>query len=144
MSTGVPPVNSALEPAWVRNGSAETQRAYQVALAFEQMLVQEMTSSLSQEGAFGGGEGEAGGEGEGQDSKLGGGMLSSLLPQALSQGIASAGGLGLAPQLTRELEGNLGVGHAGPGAAGATAPAATGGASAGTVATTGTSGGTSA
>jgi len=41
-STGLPAVNQALEPAWVRHGSASTQKTYETALAFEEMLVQQL------------------------------------------------------------------------------------------------------
>ena len=36
---------------------------------------------------------------------MGSSQLSSLLPQALSSGVMHAGGLGLAAQMTRDLEG---------------------------------------
>ena len=46
-SGGLPVVNQTLEPAWVRDGSAATQKAYQTALAFEQMLVEQLSQSLT-------------------------------------------------------------------------------------------------
>jgi len=110
-ASALPPINSALEPAWVRKGSASTRAAYDSALAFEQVLVEQLTSSLGESSALGGegsanGEGSApGSEGEGPGPQLGGGMLSSMLPQALSKGIIAGGGLGLAAQLTHELQG---------------------------------------
>jgi Rod binding domain-containing protein len=96
----LPPVNSALEPAWVRHGSAKTQQTYRAALAFEEVMVRELASSLGE--AAGGEEGEGG---EGQGPRFGAGLLSSMLPDALAQGVVSGGGLGLAAQLTRQLEG---------------------------------------
>jgi len=104
-SAGLPVVNQALEPAWVRHGSPSTQKAYAAALSFEATLVEELSRTLTATGGLGGegpsGEGEAG-EGEGAAP---GGQLSSMLPQALSSGVIKAGGLGLAAQLTRDLEG---------------------------------------
>lgn len=110
----LPVVNQALEPEWVRHGSAATQRAYASALAFEQTLVEQLSQSLA---ATSGLEQEGGGEGEGGEEDGGGGaqvaqaQLSSLLPQALSNGVMHAGGLGLAAQMTRELEGPQSAKH---------------------------------
>jgi hypothetical protein len=106
-SAGLPVVNQALEPEWVRHGSASTQKAYESALAFEEMLVQQLSQSLT---ATSGLDGESSQEGEpaseeGGSSGANSGELSSLLPQALSSGVMNAGGLGLAAQMTRELEG---------------------------------------
>ena len=105
-SSGVPSVNQTLEPAWVRRGSAATQKAYETALAFEQMLVEELSQSLTASSGLGG---ESGAEGESPEGSLSGGgassPLSSMLPQALTSGVMSAGGLGLAAQMTRQLAG---------------------------------------
>jgi Rod binding domain-containing protein len=106
-STGVPAVDQALEPAWVRHGSTATQKAYASALAFEETLVEQLsqslasTSGLDGESSEGGLGSEAGGsEGSGASSS----PISSMLPQALSAGVMHAGGLGLAAQLTHDLE----------------------------------------
>jgi Rod binding domain-containing protein len=101
-TSGLPPVNPALEPAWVRNGSQATQKSYQTALAFEEMLVEQLSKSLT---AASGLESESGQEGEA--SAQGGsssGPLSSMLPQALASGVMSAGGFGLAAQITRQMQ----------------------------------------
>ena len=103
-TTGLPVVNQALEPAWVRHGSQSTQKAYESALSFEQTLVEQLaksladTSNLSGEGSQ---EGEAGSEG----SSAGASQLSSMLPQALTSSLMGAGGLGMAAQMTRQLQG---------------------------------------
>jgi len=112
-ASGLPIVNQALEPAWVRHGSPATQKAYESALAFEDTLVEQLSKSLTAAAGLGGASGEAGAEGDaGQEEggvAAGGGAvqqeLSSTLPQALAAGVMSAGGLGMAAQLTRELEG---------------------------------------
>jgi Rod binding domain-containing protein len=109
--TGLPAVNQALEPAWVRHGSTATQKTYETALAFEEMLVQQLSQSLTATSGLEGGSsqgGEAGAE-ESGSSSFGTSQLSSLLPQALSNGVMSAGGLGLAAQLTREMQSAQGV-----------------------------------
>jgi Rod binding domain-containing protein len=105
--TGLPVVNQALEPKWVRDGSAATQKAYESALSFEQTLVEQLSQSLAKTSGLGGEssqEGESGAE-PGGASGANASELSSLLPQALSSSVMSAGGLGLAAQMTRELEG---------------------------------------
>jgi Rod binding domain-containing protein len=130
-STGLPAVNQALEPAWVRHGSASTQKTYETALAFEEMLVQQLSQSLAATSGLEGGssqEGEAGSEAGGSSSS-GTSQLSSLLPQALSNGVMSAGGLGLAAQLTRDLQGTQGAqAPLQAQASGGTAPSSTAGA----------------
>lgn len=100
---GLPVVNQALEPAAVRHGSAATQKAYESALAFEEVLVEQLSKSLT--ATIGGGEssGEGGSEESGESSSSD--ELSATLPQALSAGIMSAGGLGLAAQMTQNLDG---------------------------------------
>jgi Rod binding domain-containing protein len=106
-ASGLPVVNQALEPAWVRHGSAATQKSYQTALAFEEMLVEQLSKSLT---ATSGLEGESGAQGEssaeGGSSAQGASSspLSSMLPQALTSGVMSAGGLGLAAQMTHQQE----------------------------------------
>ncbi len=107
-SAAPPVVNQALEPKWVRDGSASTQKAYQSALAFEQTLVEQLSSSLTRASGLGGessGEGGTGSEEEGASQGGGAGSeLSSLLPQSLASSVMEAGGLGLAAQLTRGLQ----------------------------------------
>jgi Rod binding domain-containing protein len=113
VSGALPIVNQALEPKWVRDGSPSTQKAYESALAFEDTLVEQLsqsltsTSGLTGESSTGGeSSGEQGSEeGAGSTSGAGNSELSSLLPQGLTASVMHAGGLGLAAQMTRELEG---------------------------------------
>jgi Rod binding domain-containing protein len=109
---GLPVVNEALEPAWVRHGSETVKETYQSAQAFEGMLIEQLTSSLGADGVGGESENESGtgGEEEGSSLHFGGGALSSMLPQALSQGVVDGGGLGLAAQLTQQMVGEMGAG----------------------------------
>jgi hypothetical protein len=100
-STGMPLVNQALEPASVRNGSPAVQKAYATALDFEDMLVQQLSQSLTQASASG--EGGEEGEGSAEGGEAASGELSSLLPQALTEGVMGQGGLGLAQQLVPAL-----------------------------------------
>jgi Rod binding domain-containing protein len=115
-AAGLPAVNQALEPEWVRRGSAATQKAYDSALAFEQTLVEQLSKSMADASGLAGEsstEGESGAE-EGGASAGGAGdsQLSSMLPQALSASVMNAGGLGMAAQMTRELEGVAGAAQA--------------------------------
>lgn len=92
------------EPAWVRNGSAQVQREYALGLEFERLLVQQLASTVTET------TGPAG-EGEGQEGSSGGatGVLSSMLPGALADGVVNGGGLGLAAELTKGLGGTAGA-----------------------------------
>lgn len=101
-SPGLPVRAPALEPAWVRQGSAAVQKQYAAALQFEQMLVAQLAGSLTQNGELGSG---SSGEEDGTQSEPGASVFSSMLPQALASGVVSGGGLGLAAELTRELAG---------------------------------------
>jgi Rod binding domain-containing protein len=104
-SSGLPVVNQAFEPEWVRHGSAATQKAYESALSFEETLVEQLSQSLAKTSGMGGEssqESEAGGEDS--SSSSGTSQLSSMLPQALTASVMNAGGLGLAAQMTRDLE----------------------------------------
>ncbi|MCW3019703.1 MAG: hypothetical protein JWN10_2011 [Solirubrobacterales bacterium] len=124
-STSAPAVEEALEPAWVRHGSTATQKAYASALAFEETLVEQLSQSLASTSGLGGesSEGESGSEeGGSQGSGLSSSPISSMLPQALTAGVMHAGGLGLAAQLTHELEAAGGATQAQ--SSGATTPAA--------------------
>jgi Rod binding domain-containing protein len=102
---GLPVVNQALEPAWVRNGSASTQKAYESALAFEQSLVEQLAKSLADTSGLSGESSQEGGESGGESSGAGSSQLSSMLPQALTSSVMDGGGLGMAAQMTRQLEG---------------------------------------
>jgi hypothetical protein len=110
LAAGLPVANAALEPAWVRDGSPATKKAYATALGFESMLVEQLSRSLAAPSGSGGesGEGESGegglSSGGSTPSGAPGSQLSSLLPQALSSGVMGAGGLGLAAQLAHVLQ----------------------------------------
>jgi Rod binding domain-containing protein len=104
-TAGLPIVNQALEPAWVRHGSASTQKAYESALAFEQSLVEELAKSLADTSGLSGEGSPVGGEAGAEGSSAGTSQLTSMLPQSLTSSVMDAGGIGLAAQMTRQLEG---------------------------------------
>jgi Rod binding domain-containing protein len=123
-SAGLPLVNQALEPKWVRDGSSSTQTAYESALTFEEALVEQLSHALSATSGLGGesSQGEEPGSEAGGGASSGASPIASMLPQALTAGVMNAGGLGLAAQMTRELEG-VAAGAATTHATGAGAPA---------------------
>lgn len=109
---GAPVLDEAHAPASVRNGSEAGRssigkQAYSSAQDFEEMLLQQLSSSLVQSSGLSG-EGESSGEGSGEEgSPEGGGaasMLSALLPQTLTEGVMRAGGLGLAGQMMSSVD----------------------------------------
>jgi Rod binding domain-containing protein len=132
-ATGLPVVNQALEPEWVRHGSASTQKAYETALEFEQTLVEQLSKSMAASSGLGGESSQEEGAGEEGGSSASDSEISSMLPQALTSSVMSAGGLGLAAQLSHQIEG-LGAG-AQAHASGATSPNTTANASTGGAAT---------
>ncbi len=95
---GLPLVQAKNEPAWVRSGSSSTQQAYATALGFEQVLVEQLAKSMTATSGLGGEEGE------GATGDAASAPMTSMLPQALAAGVMSAGGLGLAAQMTHQLQ----------------------------------------
>lgn len=82
----------AVLPADVRKGGKEAKEAYTAALGFERMLVKQLTKSLSDSAALGGGEN---------------GKAPAAYREMISDGIADAitqaGGIGLADDLYRTM-----------------------------------------
>jgi Rod binding domain-containing protein len=83
MSGVLPPIDQSLLPADVRQAPKPVQQQYQAALSFEQTLIGEMTKQLSDTAGS-----------SMQDSPY-----AQLLPDALTQSLTQAGGLGLAREL---------------------------------------------
>lgn len=83
------PVDQALLPAAVRNGSAERKEQYQAALSFERVLVGQLTEQLMKNTAFGADE----------DAPAAVKVMKEQLPSNFADAIMGAGGLGLAQQL---------------------------------------------
>jgi hypothetical protein len=118
-----PVVDQPLAPASARSGPASARSASAAAQGFEEMLLQQLSSSLVQSSGLEGGAGtEAAGE-EGPlatEGEAGGGMLTALLPQTLAESVARGGGLGVARQLAGSPGGAAHAGTVGPtGGAGA-------------------------
>jgi Rod binding domain-containing protein len=87
----------AVLPADVRNGGKEAKDAYTAALGFEQMLVKQLTKSLTDSTAFG-----AGGE-DGEDGSGSPAAYKEMIADGIANAITQAGGIGLADDLYRQV-----------------------------------------
>ena len=110
----LPTIDPALEPAAIRNGNQAAKNAYQTGLAFEQILVgqltQEMTSTISSDGSSSDGLGGTDSSSSDSSGSTGGsgasglGAYASMLPQALGQSVVSGGGTGVAMEIARSID----------------------------------------
>ena len=87
--SALPPIDRALLPADVRDGSPERRRQYDAALAFERHLVGELTKALAATTK----------PAEDDSSSAATKTYRDLLPGALADAVMAEGGLGLAVQL---------------------------------------------
>jgi hypothetical protein len=85
---GLRPIDQALVPGAVRGGDAKAKSALETGLAFEQVLVGELSKQLL--------------DSQGSDATTS--VYSQLLPDALSGGIMGNGGLGVAAQLAAAID----------------------------------------
>lgn len=119
--TTLPPVSAANEPADIRNGNSATQKAYQEALGFENILVQQLTqelastiSSPTDDSSLGSGGSDSSNSSDGSSGGILGSDPStsgfaSLIPTALTQSIMSSGGVGIAQQLAQSIDPAIGT-----------------------------------
>jgi Rod binding domain-containing protein len=101
---GLDPIDTSLLPAEVRNGTASDRQLYTAALAFEQQLTRQLAQSLVDATQ----PQDDGTSSEDDGSSVQDGSQSQylqMLPDALTQSVTGAGGLGLAPELWRALGG---------------------------------------
>ena len=111
-SAGIPNLNVATVPASVRNGDSNAMKAYSEGLAFESMLVNELSQQMSKT-MFGGSGSSSdptsgGSDGSSSSSMLGGASAyQSMIPQALTSSIMDDGGLGMAESFAQELDPSL-------------------------------------
>lgn len=98
---------SASEPAAIRNGDSAAKSAYSEGLAFEQVLLNEVTQAMAQttsDDSDGLGGSDSSDSTTGSDA-LSGSAYSSLIPQTLTQSIMSSGaGSGIAMQLAESID----------------------------------------
>ena len=83
----------AILPADVRKGGKEAKEAYGAALGFEQMLVKQLTKSLADSAAVGGGD-EGGAPPAYRD----------MISDSIATAITDAGGIGLAENLYKQVK----------------------------------------
>ena len=93
MSAGLPPIDNALLPADVRNGTKERRERYDTALSFESQLVGELTKQLAKTAEPADASGESAAVA----------MYRDMLPGAMTDAIMAEGGLGLATQIDASL-----------------------------------------
>jgi Rod binding domain-containing protein len=110
----LPPINEALLPASIRNGTPAAKSAYQTALGFEEVLVNQLSQAMMQTVSSSSDDGSSDdGSSDGSSGLTSagpaGGEYSQLLPQALTSGIMSAGGLGIAQQIATALDPAIGT-----------------------------------
>jgi Rod binding domain-containing protein len=91
----IDPIDTSLLPPDVRKAGPAAQQLYAGALAFEQQLTQQLTQSLADSAQSDDGDEDSG------DSTTS--MYKQMLPDAMSQGVTDAGGLGLAQALYDQL-----------------------------------------
>jgi Rod binding domain-containing protein len=120
ISSQLPPINQALEPADIRNGNAQAKQAYQEALGFEDILMQQLTQELASTVSSPGSDSDDGSSdsSDSSSSDSSGGMLgsdpstsafASMIPTALTQSLMSAGGVGIADQLAKAIDPAIGT-----------------------------------
>ena len=91
-------ISTAPLPADVRAAGAHGRQLYTAALGFEQTLVRTLASQLAAT-ATNADEGEEGGD-------AAAGLIRDQIPDALADGIAANGGLGLAHELYLSMKGS--------------------------------------
>jgi Rod binding domain-containing protein len=132
-TNSVAPANQALVPASIRNGDAAAKQAYQTGLGFEQMLVDQLTQQLAAT-ATGSSDGSSDGSDDGSSDGSASGLMGSdpasnmysmMLPTAMTSGLMSSGGTGLALQFAKALDPSIGAPQSTAGSTGGTPAAGT-------------------
>jgi hypothetical protein len=116
-NAGIPNLNVSTVPENVRDGGSKAMQAYSQGLAFEDMLVNELSQQMSKTMFDGTGDGSSSDSGDPSSSGAGGSSSSSMLggasayssmiPQALTSSIMDDGGLGMAQNFAEELDPSL-------------------------------------
>jgi Rod binding domain-containing protein len=92
MATPLPPIDSAQIPADVRKDGAKAEQLYATALQFENVLTEQLAQAIAPS------------QDDSSDSDGSTSIYEQMLPQAFSQGVTGAGGLGLAKDLYEALK----------------------------------------
>jgi hypothetical protein len=114
-ATNTAPVDPALEPQSIRTGNQAAKNAYQTGLAFENVLMNQLAQAMtaSVPGLSGDDDGLGGSSDDSSSGGSTGGLTSSasgmgpyasLLPQALTSGVMSTGGTGIAMEIAKAID----------------------------------------
>jgi len=119
LGASTPAINQALLPASIRNGTPAAKQAYNEALGFEQILVNELTQEMaatvtspddsSSDDGLGGDDSSDDSSSTDATSGLLGSdpsmsMYAQMLPDALTSSLMSSGGTGMALQIAQALD----------------------------------------
>jgi Rod binding domain-containing protein len=96
----LPPIDTSLLPADIRNGSTDRKKTYEAALGFERMLLQQLTKSLADTAK----PIDGGDDSSADSTDAASETYKSMLPGTLADSVISAGGLGLARSLVPQEE----------------------------------------
>jgi Rod binding domain-containing protein len=83
----LPPIDQAVLPAEIREGSKQDKQSYQAALGFERMLLGELTKVMAD---------TAGPAEDDQSGDAASTMYMQMLPDQLADAVTANGGLGIA------------------------------------------------
>jgi hypothetical protein len=110
VNSALPPVDAAHQPADIRNGDAAAKKAYQEALGFENILMQQLTQQLAATVTSpGDGSSGSGGSGGMLGSDPSTSAFAGLIPTALTQSVLSGGGIGVADRLAHAIDPLIGT-----------------------------------
>ena len=94
--SALPPIDNSLLPADVRKGTTADQNRYKTGLAFERQLVEQLTQSMAETTKA---QSDAG-----DGSSAATNSYKEMLPGVMADSIMSAGGLGLAATIAKNLK----------------------------------------
>ncbi len=97
--SGTTPIDNAVLPADVRNGSQSDQDDYKAALQFERQLVEQLTQTMADTTKAA----TAGGDDDASDAATD--SYKQMLPGVMADAVMGAGGLGLARTIAQNLKG---------------------------------------
>jgi Rod binding domain-containing protein len=119
LPASTPAIDQSQLPASIRNGTPAAKQAYQTALGFEQILVNELTQEMAStvtnpdDGSSTDGSSDDSSGADGTSGLLGSDAASSvysqMMPDALTSSIMSSGGTGIALELAKALDPSIGA-----------------------------------
>ncbi len=98
--SALPPIDNSLLPADVRAGTTADKDRYKTALAFERQLVEQLTQSMAATTKAQEGSSDDGDDGSSAATN----SYKEMLPGVMADSLMSAGGLGLAATIAKNLK----------------------------------------